>query len=282
MSTRVKSCLPSTSSGQAWVMIDGRGRQQSRAFEGVAMGTQLAVAPLQDRRGLAGPAHRAIVAIDLEGSTLRTNPVKGELRRIMYDLLGRALEAAAINEDHLEQLTDRGDGVLVLIRPHDDVPKTVLGRAHVKTDDVACLGAEHRVDAQLPHLAQLGFSLKICQIRETDDCDRPIIDLFDQWVSSPGPFSGRSRVTTTSTCLPVIFCGASCRGASAKPRRAGASGSCCAEPARAADHGGTQPPRPWPGRSVLGGLGAGVHGGGWSGVPVGELERGPVASGSAA
>jgi hypothetical protein len=90
------------------------------------MSTQLAVAPLQDRRGLAGPAHRAIVAIDLEGSTLRTNPVKGELRRIMYDLLGRALEAATINEDHLEQLTDRGDGVLVLIRPHDDVPKTVL------------------------------------------------------------------------------------------------------------------------------------------------------------
>lgn len=90
------------------------------------MSTQLAVAPLQDRRGLAGPAYRAIVAIDLEGSTTRTNPVKGELRRIMYALLDRALKAAAITDDHLEQLTDRGDGVLVLIRPHDDVPKTVL------------------------------------------------------------------------------------------------------------------------------------------------------------
>jgi hypothetical protein len=70
--------------------------------------------------------HRSIVAVDLEGSTMRTNPVKGELRRTMYNLLGRALEAAAITGNHLEQLTDRGDGVLILIRPHDDVPKTVL------------------------------------------------------------------------------------------------------------------------------------------------------------
>lgn len=73
-----------------------------------------------------GPVHRSIVAIDLEGSTMRTDPVKGELRRIMYDLLWRSLEAVAITSDHLEQLTDRGDGVLVLIRPHDDVPKTIL------------------------------------------------------------------------------------------------------------------------------------------------------------
>jgi hypothetical protein len=73
-----------------------------------------------------GPVHRSIVAVDLEGSTMRTNPVKGELRRIMYDLLWRSLEAVAITSDHLEQLTDRGDGVLVLIRPHDDVPKTIL------------------------------------------------------------------------------------------------------------------------------------------------------------
>ncbi len=73
-----------------------------------------------------GPVYRSIVAIDLEGSTQRTNPAKGELRRTMYDLLWRSMEAVAITSDHLEQLTDRGDGVLVLIRPHDDVPKTIL------------------------------------------------------------------------------------------------------------------------------------------------------------
>jgi hypothetical protein len=73
-----------------------------------------------------GPMYRSIVAFDLEGSTTRTNPVKGYLRRFMYDVLERSFEAAQITANHLEPLTDRGDGVLVLVRPHDDVPKTVL------------------------------------------------------------------------------------------------------------------------------------------------------------
>ena len=34
-----------------------------------------------------GPVHRLIFAVDIEGSTERTNPAKGELRRILYDLL---------------------------------------------------------------------------------------------------------------------------------------------------------------------------------------------------
>lgn len=90
------------------------------------MSTRLAAVAFLDDRRPAGPVHRSIIAIDLEGSTTRTNPVKGILRRAMYDLLGHSLEAVAITGNRLEQLTDRGDGVLVLIRPHDDVPKTVL------------------------------------------------------------------------------------------------------------------------------------------------------------
>lgn len=74
----------------------------------------------------AGPVYRSIVAVDLENSTGRSNPVKGELRRAIYDLLERVMDAVPISADHLEPLTDRGDGVLLLIRPHDDVPKTVL------------------------------------------------------------------------------------------------------------------------------------------------------------
>jgi hypothetical protein len=82
-----------------------------------------------DVRLPVGPVHRLIVAVDVEGSTKRTNPAKGELRRNLYELLERALEAAGIATRHLEPHTDRGDGVLILIRPHDDVPKTlVLGR----------------------------------------------------------------------------------------------------------------------------------------------------------
>jgi hypothetical protein len=76
-----------------------------------------------------GPVHRLIVVVDIEGSTKRTNPVKGQLRRDLYELLERALQDAGITARHLEPYTDRGDGVLILIRPHDDVPKTlVLGR----------------------------------------------------------------------------------------------------------------------------------------------------------
>jgi hypothetical protein len=90
------------------------------------MRTQLAAVRALDAGPRDGPVHRSIIAVDLEGSTKRTNLVKGELRRILYDLLDRALKAAGVSTRHLEQLTDRGDGVLILVRPDDDVPKTVL------------------------------------------------------------------------------------------------------------------------------------------------------------
>ena len=90
------------------------------------MSTRLAAVASFDRQRSADPVYRSIIALDLEESTRRTDPVKGELRRVMYDLLGHALEAVAITGNRLEQLTDRGDGVLVLVRPHDEVPKTIL------------------------------------------------------------------------------------------------------------------------------------------------------------
>ena len=74
----------------------------------------------------AGPMHRSIVAFDIEGSTERNDSVKAELRRALYDFVDQALKAAGIKEEHLERFTDRGDGILVLIRPHDDVPKPIL------------------------------------------------------------------------------------------------------------------------------------------------------------
>ena len=90
------------------------------------MSTRLAAVASLDGRRPAGPVYRSIIVLDLEESTMRTNPVKGELRRVMYDLLGRSLKAVAITGNRLESLTDRGDGILVLIKPHDEVPKTVL------------------------------------------------------------------------------------------------------------------------------------------------------------
>ncbi len=97
-----------------------------------------------------GPGHRLIFAVDIEGSTARTNPAKGEVRRIMYEVLDRALEAAGIAARHLEPFTDRGDGVLILIKPHNDVPKTlVLGQL---VPILAGLLAEHNASAAGPEL----------------------------------------------------------------------------------------------------------------------------------
>ena len=111
------------------------------------MSTRLAVvASVGDQRP-AGPVYRSIIVLDLEESTMRTNPVKGELRRVMYDLLGRSLKAVAVTGNRLESLTDRGDGVLVLIKPHDEVPKTVLLDRLIPL--LAALLVEY--NAQAPH-----------------------------------------------------------------------------------------------------------------------------------
>jgi class 3 adenylate cyclase len=74
------------------------------------------------------PRHRSIVAIDIERSTSpeRTNPIREELRHEAYRLLGTALRTAGITDVHCDPLADRGDGVLVLIQPADEVPKTLL------------------------------------------------------------------------------------------------------------------------------------------------------------
>jgi hypothetical protein len=72
------------------------------------------------------PVHRCIFAVDVEHSTQRTNPVKEELRRHVYQLVGKALDVAGITDMYRDPFIDRGDGVLVLIHPVDDVPKPVL------------------------------------------------------------------------------------------------------------------------------------------------------------
>jgi class 3 adenylate cyclase len=77
------------------------------------------------------PRQRIIVACDIEGSTTRTNPAKAVLRGDMYDLLEAALLECAITEDLHEPFYDRGDGAMVLLRPDDGVPKTLLLRTFV-------------------------------------------------------------------------------------------------------------------------------------------------------
>jgi hypothetical protein len=74
------------------------------------------------------PVHRSILAVDIERSTspLRTNPIKEELRTLVYCLLTEAMATAGIHARHCDPFEDRGDGVLTLIQPADEVPKTLL------------------------------------------------------------------------------------------------------------------------------------------------------------
>ena len=78
------------------------------------------------RRETSMPVHRSILAVDIEGSTQRTNPVKEELRGEVYRLMVEALFVAGISSQHYDPFTDRGDGVLVLLRPADELPKPLL------------------------------------------------------------------------------------------------------------------------------------------------------------
>jgi hypothetical protein len=114
------------------------------------MSMLLTAVPGLDARLSDGPVHRLIFAVDIEGSTERNNLAKGQLRRILYELLGRALEAAGIGARHLEPYTDRGDSVLVLIKPHDEVPKTLVLGVLVPT--LTALLAEHNASAARPEL----------------------------------------------------------------------------------------------------------------------------------
>jgi hypothetical protein len=70
--------------------------------------------------------HRSILAVDIEGSTQRTNPVKEELIGQVYRLVTDALAVSGIDDHFHDPFIDRGDGILVLIRPADELPKPLL------------------------------------------------------------------------------------------------------------------------------------------------------------
>jgi class 3 adenylate cyclase len=78
------------------------------------------------RRQATLPVHRSILAVDIEDSTRRTNTVKEELRSQVYRLVREALGVTGIDDHYYEPFTDRGDGVLVLLRPVDEFPKPLL------------------------------------------------------------------------------------------------------------------------------------------------------------
>jgi hypothetical protein len=101
------------------------------------------------------PHHRAILAVDIERSTSRPDPVKAELRNKTYEMLDAALSSAGIHKRYRDRFIDRGDGVLALIHPVDQAPKALLlNRAipafdRLLTDHNASLPRPSRTQRQL-------------------------------------------------------------------------------------------------------------------------------------
>ncbi len=93
-------------------------------------------------RGVLPTAHRAIVCVDVEefGDQRRTNADQVAVRDGLYGALGKAFARSGVSwEDCYRE--DRGDGVLVLVRP--EVPKTVLA-ARVPLELAAALVRHNR------------------------------------------------------------------------------------------------------------------------------------------
>lgn len=103
------------------------------------------------------PHHRAIVALDIEQSTRRPDPVKAELRRTMYDLFEMALRSAGIEPCHRDPFIDRGDGLLALIRPVHQAPKAIVLNQAIPA--LSSLLADH--NAGLPRASQTQRMLRI-------------------------------------------------------------------------------------------------------------------------
>jgi hypothetical protein len=78
------------------------------------------------RREISFPVTRNILVLDIEGSSQRTNPVKGELRDDVYQIVDNAFGEVGIDEHNCDPIIDRGDGLMVLLRPIDDFPKPFL------------------------------------------------------------------------------------------------------------------------------------------------------------
>jgi class 3 adenylate cyclase len=101
----------------------------ARQFRLETVGSELetlAFAALRRARPGRPPCYRAIIALDIEGSTSRPDPVKAELRTMLYELFDAALHSAGIYRRHRDRFIDRGDGLLALIRPADRAPKALL------------------------------------------------------------------------------------------------------------------------------------------------------------
>src|SRR5271170_601288 len=105
------------------------------------------------------PCHRAIVALDIEHSTSRPDPVKAELRNKTYEMFDAALFPAGIHKRYRDRFIDRGDGLLALIHPVDQAPKVVLLNRAIPA--FSRLLADHNASLPGPSRAQRQLRVRV-------------------------------------------------------------------------------------------------------------------------
>ena len=111
------------------------------------------------------PHYRAIVALDIERSTSRSDPVKAELRNKIYELFDAALYSAGIHKRHRDRYIDRGDGLLALIHPVDQAPKALLLNRAIPA--LSSLLTDY--NASLPHPSRLQRQLRVRVVTHAGD-----------------------------------------------------------------------------------------------------------------
>ncbi len=112
---------------------------------------------MESPRATCLPCHRVIVALDIERSTNRPDPVKAVLRSKVYELFEAALLSAGVGPCHRDQFVDRGDGVLALIHPVDQVPRPLLLTRVIP--HLSRLLTEY--NSSLPHLSRAHRQLRV-------------------------------------------------------------------------------------------------------------------------
>ncbi|EWM18529.1 hypothetical protein [Kutzneria sp. 744] len=118
--------------------------------------------------GAGRPQHRTIFGVDVEGSTERSNTAKAVYRRSLYELVDAALHDAGIDAASRDDYIDCGDGVMVLVHPVAEAPKTVLldtvaPRLSTMLAERNALDPDHRLRLRaVLHAGEIHFDQRGC------------------------------------------------------------------------------------------------------------------------
>jgi hypothetical protein len=112
---------------------------------------RLAFVTLRRSQPARQPVQRTIVALDIERSTSRSDPVKRQLRIMLYELFDAALRSAGIYLEDRDPFEDRGDGLLAIIQVAEQtlVSRTAPKLAQLLTRYNAEAGPQHQLRVRM-------------------------------------------------------------------------------------------------------------------------------------